>query len=565
MDRPAAARDRLRDKLRTRKAAKGESIIEHHHDKDQDEIDESGGIAPEDVATHPKFIKATFDVTVHLLDHDALLRNGATKEGVELYETLRQDCRLLSDSPTWHLTVPALSRDVSIGKPAKQSHMVSCVDVMLKNTTALPDHQRLPSSEDAPALDHLINYVPLSREKGEKVYAVKTCVWTVDDPNKEHREATHHPTTPPPPSETTPPPPPTHESKGVLGVDNEEKKKEHDGKESSKSYENASNGLDYVPKYSSTPFSLECSMDSFSEKKPCHVGERFTTDNDPAALATSWTWAEGEREFDLEGHIPVRATAVACELLNPTLLSNRGATELLTRKKNRRPYYVEQKGVAICRAKHVLGRRATLPEELVAVIHERHCIAHAILRAPSRTAAKRLISMALGSLTAGTMQRDGKEQLACALLSQMRVLVVPYDIYVECMKNLRKDALTNLDQMVPMGKLELRLAKADDNGQQRRINVVTTYVKFESCPSLLLRRGASYVGDGWLSMVLSIGSKKIVGNSDAWDKRVGELQEFCASLLKDQDLDRLDIDEETGVVNMDSLSDLLEERLKSAA
>lgn len=481
--------------------------------------------APKDSSKDQRIARVAFGVTAHLLDGDALSRMGATPEGTELYAALAAECNDVSSTPSWRLSVPARSADLSIGKTRRQELAIPCGDVMYCETHRLERSADQSADDDAADDEERLtadSITTFQRLGGRHIYAVRTRVWTVDDPNRELREA--------------------HE-------------------EAHRKEQPDVSPPDSVPRFSAEPFALECSLDGYAQARPVRVCERYTTDNDPAALATEWSWHGGVDEFDLDNHLPVRATVVAAELLNNSVLrtSHCSVGELRESDPERRKHYhMEQRGVGVCLARHILGREASLPDEPVAVVHERHCIAHAIMRAPTSYGAKRLISRAFGSLRIGAGD-DGT--LGCRFELQHRVLVIPLWMYVNAMKALRRTAVTDSLALVPIGRVALRLPKSHDTGGERRINVVTDYVQFLECPSLLMRYGVSYIGGDWLGCVLQLGKKKYTDPAHLWHKRVNDVREFCVSLIEDGRTDEIDLDTATGRVNIDSLAELMERRL----
>lgn len=482
---------------------------------DDEEADKDKG-STRDIVNDPRFIRLTFDVTVHLMDRPTLQRNGATTSALEMCDQLCEQSGSTLSTPSWDLSVPAMSLGLAIGTSPKKNTLLPCGDLMKRVRSSAfsakaedDDYSGNEGEEDKDVPEEDASYEPM---RGANIYAVRTRVWTVDDPDKEARDAA-----------------------------------EAENKE-------------FKSRFSSAPFELRCSLDDFANSRTICVQERYNGHNDPAELATSWSWSEGEAEFDLDTQIPVRAAVAAAELLNRDLLVNRNAAECLTRKDDPAPYYFEQVGVAMCLAKHVLGNDATLPEEIVAVVHERHCVAGAIARAPARVNAKRLVSRAVGAMVVGTVKggNDGEPvRLACAMESRHRFMVMPLAMYVDMMKKLRQDAITAVDRLVPVGSVKLRIDPKSSGGKERLVHAVTTYVQFKACPSLLLRRGIHSLGSGWQAVSLRLGDHKYTDPADGWHNHVDILQQFCAALLKDGNFEALDIDEKTGEVNLDNLARLL--------
>jgi hypothetical protein len=144
-------------------------------------------------------------------------------------------------------------------------------------------------------------------------------------------------------------------------------------------------------------------------------------------------------------------------------------------------------------------------------------------------------------------------------------VVVPYAVYDRCMKHLRQQGREGHAALIPMGQLELTIPKkavvaATTDGSQAarlptRVNVVTVYVHFENCPSLLLLGEALSIGTGWTGVMLVLaGQKNYKISASEWNEEANKLQRHCVQMLAEGKFEQLEIDEETGSVNIDKIA-----------
>lgn len=490
----------------------------------------------ESAADVVKIKRLAFDVSTWLLDFDAIRRTVPnTLEAAKIYDDLMASCRYREQTASWSVSLPSLARDLSV--EPRTPLVVPCGGVVVE--------QREGASEDDGCGSPRAQVGPIPTHN---TFAVSARVWSVEDPNLEQRredEAAQRP---------------------------------------------------HVPRFSAEPTELWTTLCGRNVTKTIPILERYDVEeNDPASKAALFSWSADENdEFDHRLATPVRACVTAAELLNKSITYGCDAAskvrEAIKLKKEpgvpAHPYASDQVGVTICRAGTILGTDASgFEDELVAVVHARHCVAHTVLGTPSLVGAQRLISRALGSIVVGTIdsappgqaQETGtasEPRLSCYRQAQHIVVVMPYAIYDKCMKHLRQQGRAGHAALIPMGKLELVVPKkaATDGGGgggtdtditrtspavrlPTRVNVVTVYVHFESCPSLLLLGESLSIGTGWVGVILVLaGQKNYKISASEWNEEANKLQRHCVQMLAEGKFEQLEIDEETGSVNIDKIA-----------
>lgn len=542
--------DRLRKKLDARAKARtaaaaeeAEKRLDREGVKRLEDEKKEAERRNKDAEATAKFKRLAFDGSVWLLDFDAIRRTVPnTPVAAKIYEELIDSCKYRHQSPSWDVSLPALSRDLALEPRAPL--VVPCGGVVVERE---PEEDDADADQGAGGGHPQGAFQPIPREN---TFAATVRVWSVEDPNMEQRRR------------------------------DEEA------------------GRNHVGRFSAEPTEVWTTLCGRNVTKTIPILERYDGgENDPASKAALFSWSpDGEEEFDCRAANPVRACLAAAELLNRPVLSGHGAAakvrEAVGKLRGggdgggegeatlRHPYASDQVGVTICRAETILGPDAVgLEDELVAVVHARHCVAHTIMGTPALVGAQRLICRALGSIVVGTIDPEpGSESkeplLACYRKAQHCVVVVPYETYDRCMKHLRQQARVAHGALVPMGRLELLVPKkrsdtlADGSAPNAsaslevaplrlptRVNVVTVYVHFESCPTLLLPGESLSIGTGWMSVMLVLAGEKITKiSASEWNEEANRLLRHCAQMLAEGKFDQLEIDEETGAVNIDRIA-----------
>jgi hypothetical protein len=522
-----ATAERLRKKLEKRTKAKEESeerlnpeeLKEKAKAKADAELKQKSEESAADLA---KIKRLAFDVSTWLLDFDAIRRTVPnTPEAVMIYDELMASCKHRNQTANWSVSLPSLARDLSVDP--RTPLVVPCGGVVVERGEGDEDD----AGEEDSSVHAQVSPIPT-----RNTFAVSARVWSVEDPNLEQRRQ-----------------------------------------------DEAANRA-HAPRFSAEPTEMWTTLCGRNVTKTVPILERYNVEeNDPASKAALFSWSPDDYdEFDHRLATPVRACVTAAELLNKSITYGgdaaskvRAAIKLKSEAGvPRHPYASDQVGVTICRAGTILGTDATgFEDELVAVVHARHCVAHTVLGTPALVGAKRLISRALGSIVVGTVDSapgDASEpRLSCYRTAQHVVVVVPYAVYDRCMKHLRQQGREGHAALIPMGQLELTIPKkavvaATTDGSQAarlptRVNVVTVYVHFENCPSLLLLGEALSIGTGWTGVMLVLaGQKNYKISASEWNEEANKLQRHCVQMLAEGKFEQLEIDEETGSVNIDKIA-----------
>lgn len=537
---PAAAMstaERLRKKLekrteaRTKSQAEAEKLLSPEElkkkaaEKAEAELKQKAEESATDVA---KIKRLAFDVSTWLLDFDAIHRTVPnTPAAKQIYDELMASCKHHNQTASWSVSLPSLARDLSAHP--RTPLVVPCGGVVVERQA---DDDGEEGEDGSPRSQ--VCPIPTNN-----TFAVSARVWSVEDPNLEQRRA------------------------------DEAAQRPH------------------VPRFSTEPTEMWSTLCGRNVTKTIPILERYDVEeNDPASKAALFSWsADDHDEFDHRLATPVRACVTAAELLNKSITYGGDAASKVRaaiKLKNEpgvplHPYASDQLGVIICRAETMLGTDASgFEDQLVAVVHARHCVAHTVLGTPALVGAQRLISRALGSIVVGTVDSapgDASEpRLSCYRHSQHIVVVMPYSIYDSCMKHLRQQGRLGHAALIPMGQLELVIPKklttqggggSGTDGQRAsaterlptRVNVVTVYVHFESCPSLLLLGESLSIGTGWRGVMLVLGGEKNYKiSASEWNEEANKLQRHCVQMLAEGKFEQLEIDEESGSVNIDKIA-----------
>lgn len=531
--------DRLRKKLEKRTEARTKSQEESEKLLNPEELKKKAAEkaeaelkqkAEESAADVAKIKRLAFEVSTWLLDFDAIHRTVPnTPAAKQIYDELMASCKYHNQTASWSVSLPSLARDLSVHPRAPL--VVPCGGVVVEQREG---DSQADDEEEREAGSPRSQVYPIPTNN---TFAVSARVWSVEDPNLEQRRA------------------------------DEAAQRPH------------------VPRFSAEPAEMWTTLCGRNVTKTIPILERYDVEeNDPASKAALFSWsADDHDEFDHRLATPVRACVTAAELLNKSITYGGDAASKVRaaiKLKNEQgvplhPHASDQLGVTICRAETMLGTDAAgFEDELVAVVHARHCVAHTVLGTPSLVGAQRLISRALGSIVVGTIDSapgDASEpRLSCCRQSQHIVVVMPYSIYDRCMKHLRQQGRVGHAALIPMGQLELVIpkksttttTKTDGDGRSAvaerlptRVNVVTVYVHFESCPSLLLLGESLSIGTGWTGVMLVLGGEKDYKTSASeWNEEANKLQRHCVQMLAEGKFEQLEIDEETGSVNIDKIA-----------